>query len=115
MNQKYKDPDFDIEWDLSTWLRCHHVEDCLVPLGKEEVALRPRSVKRVEDIFENPHFNTDGMSANDVRQGQNGDCWLMSALCALSNSKGLLDKICVARDEKVGVYGFVFHRGILEA
>ena len=48
MNQKYKDPDFDIEWDLSTWLRCHHVEDCLVPLGKEEVALRPRSVKRVE-------------------------------------------------------------------
>ena len=69
---------------------------------------------RLKDIFENPHFNTDGMSANDVRQGQNGDCWLMSALCALSNSKGLLDKICVARDEKVGVYGFVFHRGILE-
>ncbi|KAI4276858.1 MAG: hypothetical protein LQ337_002205 [Flavoplaca oasis] len=108
MNQKYKDPDFDIEWDLSRWLRCHHVEDCLVPLGKEEAALRPRSVKRVEDIFENPH--SDGMCANDVRQGQNGDCWLMSALCALSNSRGLLDKVCAARDEKVGVYGFVFHR-----
>ena len=48
MNQKYKDPNFDIEWDLSRWLRCHRVEDCLVPLGKEEVNLRPRSVKRIE-------------------------------------------------------------------
>lgn len=67
----------------------------------------------VKDIFENPH--SDGMCANDVRQGQNGDCWLMSALCALSNSRGLLDKVCAARDEKVGVYGFVFHRGMLKA
>lgn len=54
------------------------------------------------------------MSANDVRQGHSGDCWLMSALCALSNSKDLLYKICVARNEKVGVYGFVFHRGMFK-
>ncbi|KAL8756896.1 MAG: hypothetical protein Q9199_002623 [Rusavskia elegans] len=110
MNQKYKDPDFDIEWDLAQWLRHGHIEDYLVPLGEDKVDLRPRSVKRVEDIFDNPQFNVDGMSANDVRQGQSGDCWLMSALCALSNSRDLLYKICVARNEKVGVYGFVFHR-----
>lgn len=35
----------------------------------------------------------------------------MSALCTLSNKEGLLESVCVARDEKVGVYGFVFHRG----
>lgn len=33
-----------------------------------------------------------------------------SALCTLSNKEGLIDRICVERDEQVGVYGFVFHR-----
>ena len=28
----------------------------------------------------------------------------------MSNKEGLIDRICVARDEQVGVYGFVFHR-----
>lgn len=39
----------------------------------------------------------------------------MSALCTLSNMKpvNLIEKVCVARDEKVGVYGFVFYRGEL--
>lgn len=64
-----------------------------------------------KDIFENPQFEIDGMSANDVRQGAVGDCWFISALCALSNTKDLLSKVCVARNEKVGVYGFVFYRG----
>lgn len=54
------------------------------------------------------------MSANDVRQGEVGDCWFISALCALSNTTDLLSKVCVARDEKVGVYGFVFYRGTFE-
>ena len=35
----------------------------------------------------------------------------MSALSALGGKQDLIDKVCVARDEKVGVYGFVFHRG----
>ena len=35
----------------------------------------------------------------------------MSALCALGGKQDLIDRVCVARDEKVGVYGFVFHRG----
>lgn len=35
----------------------------------------------------------------------------MAALSTLSNKGGLIDKICVARNEMVGVYGFVFHRG----
>lgn len=35
----------------------------------------------------------------------------MSALSTLCNNKAFLEKVCVARDEKVGVYGFVFFRG----
>lgn len=66
---------------------------------------------REQDIFEKPQFFIEGATASDVRQGKEGDCWFMSALCTLSNKEGLLESVCVARDEKVGVYGFVFHRG----
>lgn len=64
-----------------------------------------------QDIFEKPQFFIEGATASDVRQGKEGDCWFMSALCTLSNKEGLLESVCVKRDEKVGVYGFVFHRG----
>ena len=65
-----------------------------------------------QDIFENPQFFEDGPTASDVRQGNNGDCWFLSALCALCNKQDLVNRLCVARDEVVGVYGFVFHRGM---
>ena len=39
----------------------------------------------------------------------------MSALSTLCNNKVFLEKVCVARDEKVGVYGFVFFRGTSKA
>lgn len=70
----------------------------------------PRAVKRVVDIFDAPEFFIDGPTANDVRQGRDGDCWLMAALCTLSNKPGLIERCCVAHDQAVGVYGFVFHR-----
>ena len=70
----------------------------------------PKSVKRVGEIFDDPKFYIDGPTANDVRQGRDGDCWLMAGLCTLSNKPGLIERVCVARDEDVGVYGFVFHR-----
>lgn len=63
----------------------------------------PKAVKRVGEIFDEPTFYIDGPTANDVRQGRDGDCWLMAALCTLSNKPGLIERICVARDEAVGV------------
>ena len=36
----------------------------------------------------------------------------MSSICTLSNKDDLLERVCVAKDEKVGVYGFLFHRGM---
>jgi hypothetical protein len=35
----------------------------------------------------------------------------MAALCTLGNKKGLIENICVASNEDVGIYGFVFYRG----
>jgi hypothetical protein len=78
--------------------------------NQQRLPFVPRAVKRVGEIFDEPKFYIDGPTANDVRQGRDGDCWLMAALCTLSNKAGLIERICVARDEAVGVYGFVFHR-----
>jgi hypothetical protein len=105
VNQKYRDPHFDIEWDLKSKRR-----NCLDGLARELQGGSPKGVKRVADIFEKPQFYINGPTAGDVRQGRDGDCYLMAALCGLGNMEGLIDKVCVARDEVVGVYGFVFHR-----
>lgn len=35
----------------------------------------------------------------------------MAALCTMGNKRGLIEKICVARNETIGIYGFVFYRG----
>lgn len=78
--------------------------------GDRENVFRPTAVKRVVDIFDNPQFFINGPTANDVRQGRDGDCWLMAALCTLSNKSGLIERCCIAHDVDVGVYGFVFHR-----
>ncbi|CAN8106159.1 unnamed protein product [Discula destructiva] len=78
--------------------------------GDGGTRFHPKAVKRVVDIFDKPQFYIDGPTANDVRQGRDGDCWLMAALCTLSNKPGLIERCCVAHDQAVGVYGFVFHR-----
>ncbi|KAJ3496578.1 hypothetical protein NLG97_g2549 [Lecanicillium saksenae] len=118
VNRKYRDPHFNIEFDLRLGQR-----DCLQSLSNDEPneetgaqpprpgsSFAPRSAKRVTEIFTKPQFYINGPTANDVRQGNDGDCWLMAALCALSFKKGLIEKLCVAHDQDVGVYGFVFHR-----
>ncbi|KAH6690299.1 hypothetical protein F5X68DRAFT_229634 [Plectosphaerella plurivora] len=112
-NQKYRDPHFDLEFDLKFGRR-----DCLDTLSVSrsrvlsQSSLKPQSVKRVTDIFDEPKFygDEDKPNATDVRQGRGGDCWLMAALCVLSNKPGLIEKCCVIRDEEIGVYGFVFYR-----
>ena len=116
VNMKYRDIHFDVEEDLKLCIR-----DCLEslansrdtdgrvrdPAGRE---MQPQNVKRVGEIFEQPRFYIDDVTSNDVRQGRNGDCWFLAALCTLSVKPGLVEKLCVARDEAVGVYGFVFFR-----
>ncbi|KAK8116388.1 calpain-8 [Apiospora kogelbergensis] len=110
VNQRYRDPHFDLEFDLK-WGKRDTLESLWNCRGETpSSSFKPKSVKRVIDIFENPKFYIDGPTANDVRQGRDGDCWLLAALCTLSNKSSLIERVCVARDELVGVYGFVFHR-----
>ncbi|KAJ5093927.1 Alpha/beta hydrolase fold-3 [Penicillium angulare] len=105
VNQKYTDPHFDIELDLKSGRKNY-----LYGLNQTNEEMRPRGVKRVTEIFENPQFYVNGPTASDVRQGYDGDCWLMAALCTMGNKLELIERICVARNEIVGIYGFVFYR-----
>ncbi|KAI0120929.1 calpain family cysteine protease [Xylariales sp. AK1849] len=109
VNQKYRDPHFDLEFDLK-WGKRDTLESLSNVKDRPPSDFKPKSVKRVTDVFEDPRFYIDGPTANDVRQGRDGDCWLLAALCTLSNKPGLIERCCVARDEQVGIYGFVFHR-----
>lgn len=104
LNQKYRDRHFEVE------LAQHN---CIVPLVDVEGnshAIQPSGVKRVKDIFENPTFNAEGACGDDVMQGSLGNCWFIAALVSVAAKPGLMQRLCVARDEAVGVYGFVFFR-----
>lgn len=72
--------------------------------------MTPMSVHRLDWIFESPQFMIDGYSSSDIKQGALGDCWWLAAVSNIAHRRDLMDKICVARDEECGIYGFVFHR-----
>ncbi|EGX92311.1 calpain-like protein [Cordyceps militaris CM01] len=119
VNRKYRDPHFNIEFDLKLNQRecLESLSNAVPPEDESEPAppapgaqFLPRSAKRVTEIFTRPQFYINGPTANDVKQGNDGDCWLMAALSALSFKEGLIERLCVAHDQDVGVYGFVFYR-----
>ncbi|TVY83463.1 Calpain-8 [Lachnellula suecica] len=116
VNMRYRDPDFDIDWDLK-WEKGY----CLNGLGNSKFEINgrafsnptsnvPKAVKRVHEIFEKPTFLKEKVSPSDVKQGSLGDCWLMASLTALVNMEVGIQRICVEYDTKIGIYGFVFHR-----
>jgi hypothetical protein len=136
VNMRYRDPTFDIDWDLK-WEK----GECLNGLAREKFEINrqvfsnlqssvPRAVKRVHEIFEKPTFLKDKISPADVKQGNLGNCWLMASLTALANMETGVQRICVEYDtsnsprsscetiadlfSEIGIYGFVFHRGKLE-
>ncbi|KAF8808296.1 cysteine proteinase [Phlegmacium glaucopus] len=88
-DRKLRDIEFDIENDKNK---------CLYP-------------------FDNPQLFVGGAAdSNDIIQEALGDRWFLSALATVSTAPGLVEKFYVAerfrvfRDEKVGVYSFIFFR-----
>lgn len=101
-NRRFRDVEFDLVDDRD---RCLHSLDT-----EGDDRHNPADVLRVTEIFNNPKFFVDGIEAGDISQGSLGDCWFLSALATMTTMPQLIEKICVARDEQVGVYGFIFYR-----
>ena len=118
-NIKYTDPNFDLDngSDCLKSLTAGRVQDApdtiMCMICEEGV---PACAKRVGEIFENAKFYVGtGPNVRDTRQGAEGDCWFISSigsLCVNEAEPFLIQRVCPerARDVKVGVYGFVFHR-----
>ncbi|XP_064483867.1 calpain-A-like isoform X2 [Ornithodoros turicata] len=66
--------------------------------------------KRPHDIVEEPQFFVEGISKDDVRQMNVGNCWFVAALASLTQRKGLFDRV-VPRGQSFeeGLYAGVFH------
>lgn len=108
-NEKFTDPDFDIEGDEGINNCLHGLENWYKDAPSPE-GYNPGSIHRIDWIFENPSFTVDGYSSSDVQQGANGDCWFLAAIATICSNPSLMHKVCVTRDEECGVYGFVFYR-----
>lgn len=104
VNMRYRDPSFDIDWDLK-WekgcclntLRETRFEVCRHALINPS-ASGPKAVKRVHEIFDKPTFLENKISPSDVRQGALGNCWLMASLTALANTEDGIQRMCVEWD-----------------
>jgi len=108
-NKKFRDTDFDLENDRDA---CLHGFKEAVTLDYDKDQAKNRDVLRVSELFDHPHFFPENGAANSnsIRQGNLGSCYFLAALATVSNVPGLIEKICVARDEQVGVYGFIFYQ-----
>jgi len=102
-NRKFRDLAWDFEGDRDA---CLHGPDTPSDAPKHT----PSAIRRIPQIFDKPVFFHDGVAYSDIVQGALGDCWFLSAVAAVSTKPELIEKLCVARDEKVGVYGFVLSR-----
>ncbi|KAM3078477.1 hypothetical protein ACMFMG_006356 [Clarireedia jacksonii] len=118
MNARYTDLDFDLDY----------IEVCLNALtassqdsqaavdDRGQKVPTPACAKRVGEIFTSPHFFTEhDPHVKCIRQGAKGHSCLITSLNCLEVDEAhprLLEKICPknARNEEVGVYGFVFYR-----
>ncbi|KAG9018189.1 hypothetical protein FRB90_011938 [Tulasnella sp. 427] len=105
-NRRFRDLEFDIEEDRKRCL------ENLNNSSSDGGGYKPADVLRCQQIFAKPTFFNEqgGPNASGIIQGACGDCWFLSALSNISTLDGLVEKFCVARDEKVGVYGFIFFR-----
>ncbi|KAG0355190.1 hypothetical protein BC939DRAFT_406140 [Gamsiella multidivaricata] len=101
-NCKFRDSKFDLLNDR---------RNCLyASLISETVYKDIAGTKRLPDLFRNPVFFLNGASPDDIKQGSVGDCWFVASLAVLSNIPGLLQQLCVKKNEQVGVYGFIFFK-----
>lgn len=91
---------------------------CLYPNGAPDdcTVAEPRMVKRLSELYPKYPLISNRAHANDITQGQIGDCFFIGAIAATAAAAeelGELDPIkrmFAASDPKWGVYGVVFFK-----
>lgn len=101
-NCRFRDSKFDLLNDRRNCLYNSLISETVYP----DIA----GTKRIPDLFRKPAFFLNGASPDDIQQGSVGDCWFVASLAVISNIPGLLEQLCVKRNEEVGVYGFIFFK-----
>ncbi|KAF9480346.1 cysteine proteinase [Pholiota conissans] len=99
-NRKFRDVEFDLENDS---------QRCLHNLSDRDI-FTTADVRRISEIFANPVFYSGTPKSAEIVQGAVEDCYLVSALSTMTAVERLIKNLCVARDEEVGIYGFLFYR-----
>ncbi|KAG9292488.1 hypothetical protein G9A89_001561 [Geosiphon pyriformis] len=97
-NRKFTDREFDLS-NLNETLYWEHKLDFGSP-----------SDKRISALYPGSKFYADGAHPGEIAAGVLWDIWFVAAVSVCKNIPGLLERICVARDEEVGVYGFIFFK-----
>ncbi|KAE9371152.1 cysteine proteinase [Stipitochalara longipes BDJ] len=105
LNLRYTDQYFDCERDLRLGLRF-----CIDNLVDDGISFQPGSCLALPDIFEDPSFFVDSVAATTAYTEFPRLRQIGSALMAIGTIDGLIERICVARDEHLGIYGFIFFR-----
>ena len=127
-NQKYNDRTFDLSDTYDSSFELFAIETitgshpsprsptphhCSASPSPDTSWRQPGAIKRIGDIFDDPKFFVEGTTAKNIQQGRISTCWLVAALTTIRNCKSkqdLIERLCVNRDEEVGVYGFLFFR-----
>lgn len=66
--------------------------------------------KRLRAILPAGELVKDGVDSTDIKQGQIGDCYYVSALSVVALQPERLFRCLVSYDIQKGVYGFIFYK-----
>jgi hypothetical protein len=110
-DQKFADWEFPV-WDEGGQA-CMYISsagDVGDNFGFEKVGKRIASWARLTEVYEKPKLFVDGCAPGDIIQGALGTCYLLGALASVATVDGLLKKLFIEYDEKLGIYAIRFFK-----
>ena len=98
---KYTDTDFKHDWSAFAWKDAGEVYTEMATPYKTAVW------KRASEAFPGKTlFGTNGITPQDILQGEIGNCWFVSAASALAEKKGRLESVFLNSSASAnGIYG----------